>query len=127
MIKQQKRFFNINGIIAGIALTAYKILPIDIHIDQQNVNIVERILKDPSCAITQNQQKKSHYNTISSQYTVARAWKTQYLDSCLKKAMRIIWDRYKDKYTNLRKLETTTTEYIVQKKSIMYQNNKMNQ
>jgi len=125
MSKQQKRFFNIIGITAEKALNEYKIPPIDIYVDQQNVNIVERILKDPTHPITQNQQKKSQYNTRSSQYTVPRARTTQYQDSCLQRAMRTIRDGYKDKYTNPRKPETTTTEYIVEIKSVKNQNNKI--
>ena len=41
--------------------------------------------------------------------------------------MRTIRDGYKDKYTNPRKPETTTTEYIVEIKSIKHQNNKIKQ
>ncbi len=55
------------------ALEVYKIEPIATFLDHQCVNVVERILKDPTHPITQKQTVKSHHNTRSSQHIPATA------------------------------------------------------
>jgi hypothetical protein len=112
MEKQQHRFFNIIGITSARALEVYKIEPIATFLDHQCVNVVERILKDPTHPITQKQTVKSHHNTRSSQHIPATARTKTYQNSCLQKALRIKRDGYVNKYTNPRKAETTTPEYI---------------
>jgi hypothetical protein len=99
MEKQQHRFFNIIGITSAKALEMYKIEPIATFLDHQCVNVVERILKDPTHPITRKQTVKSHHNTRSSQHIPATARAKTYQNICLQKALRI-------------KRETTTPEYI---------------
>jgi hypothetical protein len=112
MEKQQHRFCNIIGITSARALEMYKIEPIATFLDHQCVNVVERILKDPTHPITQKKTVKSHHNTRSSQHIPATARTKTYQNSCLQKALRIKRDGYVNKYTNPRKAETTTPEYI---------------
>jgi hypothetical protein len=73
MEKQQHRFFNKIGITSARALEVYKIEPIATFLDHQCVNVVERILKDPTHPITQKQTVKSHHNTRISQHIPATA------------------------------------------------------
>ncbi len=51
-------------------------------------------------------------NTRSSQHILATARTKTYQNSCLQKALRIKRDGFVNKYTNPRKAETTTPEYI---------------
>ncbi len=90
----------------------YKIEPIATFLDHQCVNVVEKILKDPTHPITQKQTVKRHHNTRSSQHIPATAKTKTYQNSCLQKALGIKRDGYVNKYTNPRKAETTTPEYI---------------
>jgi hypothetical protein len=112
MEKQQPRFFKIIGITSSRALEMYKIEPISTFLDHQCVNVVERILKDPTHPITQKQTVKSHHNTRSSQHIPATARTKTYQNSYLQKALRIKRDGYDNKYTNPRKAETKTQEYV---------------
>jgi hypothetical protein len=112
MEKQQHRFFNIIGITSAKALEVYKIEPIATFLDHHCVNVVKRILKDPTHPITQKQTVKRHQNTRSSQHFPATARTKTYQNSCLQKALRIKRDGFVNKYTNQRKAETTTPEYI---------------
>ena len=104
----------------------YKIELIASFLDHQCVN--------PKHSITQKQTVKSHHNTRSPQqipttarkkiYTRTAAYKQHndlkemdmstktYQNSCLQKVLRIKRDKYFNKYTNPRKAETTTPEYI---------------
>jgi hypothetical protein len=50
--KKQHRFFNKIGITSARALELYKIESIATFLDHQCVNVVERILKDPTHPIT---------------------------------------------------------------------------
>jgi hypothetical protein len=85
--KQQHGFFNIIGIRSATALETYKIEPIATFLDHQCVNVVERILKDPTHPITQKQTVKSHHNTRSSQHIPETARTKTYQNSCLQKAI----------------------------------------
>ncbi len=105
MEKQQHRFFNIIGITSARAFEAYKIEPIATFLDHQCVNVVERILKDPTHSITQKYTRTAR---------IART-KT-YQNSCLKKALRIKRDGYVNKYTNQKK------QYTNQKQKQQLQN-----
>jgi hypothetical protein len=60
----------------------------------QCVNVVERILKDPTHLITQKKTVKSHHNTRSSQHIPTTARTKTYQNSCLQKALRIKRDGY---------------------------------
>jgi hypothetical protein len=68
MEKQKHRFFNIIGITSARALEVYKIEPIAIFLDHQCVNVVERILKDPTHPITQktNSLNSPQYKKLST-------------------------------------------------------------
>jgi hypothetical protein len=94
----------------------YKIEPIVTFLDHQCVNIVERILKDPTHPITQKQTVKSHHNTRSSQHIPVTARTKTYQNSCLQKALRIKRDGYVNKYIYPRKAETTTPDLKQQAK-----------
>ena len=114
MSKQQIRFFNIIGITAERALGQYNIPTIASYIDQQCLAVTERILKDPHHPITVAQdKKKSPYNTRGSQFATKRAKTNKYQNSCLQSALRMKRDGYKNKYTNPRRTEATTEEYLV--------------
>jgi hypothetical protein len=81
--------YNLIGITSTRAMEVYKIEPIATFLDHQCVNVVERILKDPTHPITQKQTDKSHDNTKSSQHIPATARTKTYQNSCLQKAIRI--------------------------------------
>jgi hypothetical protein len=75
------------------------------------VTVTERILKDPHHPITVAQEKKkSPHNTCGSQFATKRTNTNKYQNSCLKSALRMMRDGYKNKYTNPRRTETTTDE-----------------
>jgi hypothetical protein len=103
---------NRNGKTTAKALEMYKIERVATFLDHQCVNVVERILKDQTHPITQKQTVKSHHKTRSSQHIPATARTKTYQNSCLQKSLRIKRDGYINKYTNPRKAETTTPEYI---------------
>jgi hypothetical protein len=67
MEKQQHRFFNIIGITSTRALEMYKIEPIATFLDHQCVNVVERILKDPTHHIS-HKNKQLKVTTIQEAY-----------------------------------------------------------
>jgi hypothetical protein len=81
----------------------YKIEPIATFLDHQCVNVVEKILKDPTHPITQKQTVKSHYNTRSSQHIPATPRTKTYQNSCLQKSLRIKRDGYVKKYNKYKK------------------------
>ena len=127
MMKQQSRFFNIIGITAARALGHYNIPTIESYIDQQCLAITERILGDQHHPITAAQEsKKSQYNTRGSQYVTRRTNTSKYQNSCLQTALRMKRDGYKNKYTNPRRAEVTTNEYLVEIQTIKKTREKKN-
>jgi hypothetical protein len=62
------------------------------------------------------EKKKSSYNTRGSQFATKRINTNKYQNNCLQLALRI--DGYKDKYTNPRRTEATTDEYLVEIQTI---------
>ena len=78
--------------------------------NEQCVNIVQRILKDPNHPITTSIHRNKYNNNI----IVSRTNTTQYQNSVLQKSLRIIRDGYVNKYTNPRRIETTTAAYQVE-------------
>ena len=125
MTKQQSRFLNIIGITAERALSQYKIPTIESYIDQQCIVVTERILNDPHHPITMAQEKKkSSHNTRGSQFATKRINTNKYQNSCLQSALRMKRDGYKDKYTNPRRAEATTDEYLVEIQTIKYTRDK---
>ncbi len=99
----------------------FKIKPTGTYPDHQCANVVERILKDPTHPITQKQIVKSHHNTRSSQHIPANDRTKKCQISCCQKALQIKRDEYINKYTNPRKAETKTPEYIYTSKKFKIQ------
>jgi hypothetical protein len=83
----------------------YKIEPIATFQDHQCVNVVERILKDPTHPITQKETVKSHHSNLSQQLLKQKHTRT----APYKKHYEL---KEIDMSTNPRKAETTTPEYI---------------
>jgi hypothetical protein len=79
-------------------------------LNEQCVNIVQRILKEPNHPITIS----IHRNRYNNNIIVPRTNTTQYQNSILQKSLRIIRDGYVNKYTNPRRIETTTAAYHVE-------------
>jgi hypothetical protein len=74
---------------------------------------------DPHHPITQAQEdKKSQHNTRGSQFVTKRTNTNKYQNSCLQSALRMKRDGYKNKYTNPRRAEATTEEYILEIQTI---------
>ena len=93
MVKQQNRFFDIIGITPEKALLEYNIIPIEAYIDQQCLNIVERILKDPNHPITQKQNQTHQYNTRNKTLiNITQARTNKYQKSCVQQSLRIMRD-----------------------------------
>jgi hypothetical protein len=78
--------------------------------NEQCVNIVQRILKDPHHPIKISINRNKYNNNI----IVPRTNTMQYQNSVLQKSPRIIRDGYVNKYTNPRRIETTTAAYHVE-------------
>ena len=114
MQKQQKRFLNIIGISEERALKEYQIEPIEKYIQQKCSTIVEKILKDPNHPITTNVPQKGKVNTRSFKYQPNVAKTLKYQNSCLQQTLRLLRDGYTNKYSNPRRQEATTSEYIIQ-------------
>jgi hypothetical protein len=72
-------------------------------LNEQCVNIVQRILKDPNHPITTSIHRNKYNNNI----IVPRTNTTQYQNLVLQKSLRIIRDGYVNKYTNPRRIETS--------------------
>ena len=88
----------------------HNIKPMEDFLNEQCVNIVQRILKDPNHPITTSIHRNKYNNNI----IVSRTNTTQYQNSVLQKSLRIIRDGYVNKYTNPRRIETTTAAYHVE-------------
>ena len=71
MEKKFTQIFQHNRNNIGRSIGSVKIEPIATSLDHQCVNVLERILKDPTHPITQKQSIKSHHNTKSSQHIPA--------------------------------------------------------
>ena len=126
MVKQQNRFFDIIGITPEKALFEYNIIPIEAYIDQQCLNIVERILKDPYHPITQKQNQTHQYNTRNKTIVnITQARTSKYQKSCVQQSLRIMRDGYKNKYTDPRKQETTTNNYLMELQHLKQQNKRL--
>ena len=81
----------------------------------QSLAITERILEDQHHSITIAQESKnSQYNTRGSQIVTRRTNTNKYQNSCLQTALQMKRDGYKNKYTNPRRVEVTTNEYLVE-------------
>ena len=113
LAKQQQRFFKIIGITPELAYEKYQIPPIDMYIEKSCINIVDRILKDPTHPLTQaqSQQPEPKYYTRNSHIRITKAKTTAYENSCLQIALKIKRDGYRDKYTKPRKKEATSVVY----------------
>jgi hypothetical protein len=111
MQAQQRRFLNVIEISIERALRVHNIKPMEDLLNEQCVNIVQRILKDPNHLITTSihRNKYTNHNNI----IVPRTNTTQYQNSVLQKSLRIIRDGYVNNYTNPRRIETTTAAYHV--------------
>jgi hypothetical protein len=107
---QQLRFLNVIGISTDRALRVHNIKPMEDFLNEQCVNIVQRILKDPNHPITTSIHRNKYNNNI----IVPRTNTTQYQNTVLQKSLRIIRDGYVNKYTNPRRIETTTAAYHVE-------------
>ena len=126
MVKLQNRFFDIIGITPEKALFEYNIIPIEAYIDQQCLNIVERILKDPYHPITQKQNQTHQYNTRNKTIVnITQARTSKYQKSCVQQSLRIMRDGYKNKYTDPRKQETTTNNYLMELQHLKQQNKRL--
>jgi hypothetical protein len=79
-------------------------------LNEKCVKIVQRILRDPNYLITTSIHRNKYNNNI----IVLRTNTTQYQNSVLQKSLRIIRDGYVNKYTNPRRIETTTAAYHVE-------------
>jgi hypothetical protein len=79
-------------------------------LNEQSVNIVQRILKDPNHPITTSFHRNKYNNNVIVPHTNT----TQYQNSVLQKSLRIIRDGYVNRYTNPRRIETTTAAYHVE-------------
>jgi hypothetical protein len=112
MQAQQRRFLNIIGISKDRALHMHNMKPVEDFLNEQCVNIVQRILKDPNHPITTSIHRNKYNNNI----ILPRTNTTQYQNSVLQKSLRIIRNGYVNKYTNPRQIETTTAAYQVQAK-----------
>ena len=110
MQAQQLRFLNVIGISTDRALRVHNIKPMEDFLNEQCVNIVQRILKDPNHPITTSIHRNKYNNNI----IVPRTNTTQYQNTVLQKSLRIIRDGYVNKYTNPRRVETTTAAYHVE-------------
>jgi hypothetical protein len=110
MQAQQRRFLNVIGISTERALHVHNIKPVEDFLNEQCVNIVQRILKDPHHPITISIHRNKYNNNI----ILPRTNTTQYQNSVLQKSLRIIRDGYVNKYTNPRRIETTTAAYHVE-------------
>ena len=55
-----------------------------------------------------NQNTKSQHNTRGSQFVTRRSNTAKHQNSCLKSALRMKWNGYKNKYTNPRWTEAST-------------------
>ncbi len=107
MQAQQSRFLNVIGISWERALRVHNIKPMEDFLNEQCVNIVQRILKDSNHPITTNIHRNKYNNNI----IVPRNNTTHYQKSVLQKSLRIICDGYVNKYPNPRRIETTTAAY----------------
>jgi hypothetical protein len=92
------------------ALRVHNIKPMEDFLNNQCVNIVQRILKDPNHPITTSIHRNKYNNNI----IVPRTNTTHYQNSVLQKSLRIIRDGYVNKYMNPRRIETTTAAYHVE-------------
>jgi hypothetical protein len=110
MQAQQRRFLNVIGISTERALHVNNIKPVEDFLNEQCVNIVQRILKDPHHPITISIHRNKYNNNI----IMPRTNTTQYQNSVLQKSLNIIRDGYVNKYTNPRQIETTTAAYQVE-------------
>ncbi len=110
MQAQQRRFLNVIGISTERALRVHNIKPMDDFLNEQCVNIVQRILEDPNHPITASLHRSKYNNNI----IVPCINTTQYQNSVLQKSLRIICDGYVNKYTNPRRIKTTTAAYHIE-------------
>jgi hypothetical protein len=102
MQAQQRRFLNFIEISTERALRVHKIKPMDDFLNEQCVNIGQRILRKARTIPTSTTTTSPSTNT------------TQYQNLDLQKSLHIIRDGYVNKYTNPRRIETTTAAYNVE-------------
>ena len=114
MDKQQWRFYNIINITPKRIFEQYNIPPISKFIEQQCLNVIERIINNDEHPVTIKIKKEKRINTRSIGFAPSTARTNKYQQSCLQKCIRIKRDSYANKYTNPRKPETTTAEYAVE-------------
>jgi hypothetical protein len=107
---QQRRFLNVIGISTERALCVHNIKPMEDFLNEQCVNIVQRILKDSNHPITTS----IHRNKYNNNFIMPRTNTTQYQNSVLQKSLHIIRNGYVNKYTHPRQIETTTAAYHVE-------------
>jgi hypothetical protein len=110
MQAQQRRFLNVIGISTERALRVHNLKPMEDFLNEQCVNIVQRILKDPNHPITTS----IHRNRYNNNIIMPRTNTTQYYNSVLQKSLHIIRNGYVNNYTNPRRIETTTAAYQVE-------------
>jgi hypothetical protein len=85
MQTKQRRFLNVIGICTERALRVHNIKPMEDFLNEQCVNIVQKILKDPNHPITTSIHRNKYNNSI----IVPRTSTTQYQNSVLLKSLRI--------------------------------------
>jgi hypothetical protein len=103
-MQAQRRFLNVIGI------SKESIKPMRDFLNEQCVNILQRILNEPNHPITTIIYRNKYNNNM----IVPRTNTTQYQNWVLQKSLRIGCDGYVNKYTNPRRIETTTAAYQVE-------------
>ncbi len=107
--KGKCRHNNIIGISKERALHVHSIKPMESFLNEQCVNIVERILKDPNHPVTTGLRRNKYNNNI-----IMPPFNIQmYQNTVLQKSIRIIRNGFVNKYTDPRRIETTTPSYRV--------------
>jgi hypothetical protein len=118
----QQRALSIIGIDMQEANTKYKILPILDQIDKECIKIITNIISDPDHPITKKLPTRStdgpctrsQTDNNKPTYVANHANTTKYQNSCLQKSLTTLTNGYEDKYTNPRRIETTTTEHKIE-------------
>lgn len=117
MQKQQSRFFKIIGINEEIALQRYQIPPIAFYLDDQCKKTVEKITNDKTHPLTKQLNQKQHqHNTRSASFIANTTNTVRYQNSLFQKGLRIMRDGQVNKYTEPKRREATTAEYLVKTK-----------
>ena len=85
MAKQQHRFLKTIGLTPTQAYEKYNDPPIHTYVEKTCINIVEKILSDPSHPLTQVQDQlpKPHHFTRNSHIRLSKAKTVIYENSCL--------------------------------------------